>query len=288
MRAQFPITDLCHALGVCRSGYLAARCRKPGPRARANAELVAAIKTVHAHRHMRTYGSPRLTRELQARGQRCSRHRVARLMRLHGLAARPRRSFCPKTTTQDRTASPSPNLLAQAGPPMAPGTQIVSDITYIPTAEGWLYLAIVLDLYSRAILGWKVADSLHTELVTGALEKALATGLIAVGAIFHSDRGSQYSAQKTRTLLAQAGLRQSMSAKGYCYDNAFAESAFATIKADVLPAYQSFASRPAARLALFDYLETFYNRHRRHSSLDHQAPNTVLHQYFQNLKPHLN
>ena len=234
--------------------------------------------------HSRTYGSPRLTRELAARGQRCSKNRVARLLRAHGLAARPRRSFRPRTTTRDHAARPSPNLLAHAGPALAPGTQIVSDITYIPTADGWLYLAVVLDLFSRAILGWKVATTLHTELVTDALAAALATGLVAPGAIFHSDRGCQYSAAKTRALLARAGLRQSMSAKGYCYDNAFAESVFATLKADVLPDSQSFPSHPAATRAIFDYIETFYNRHRRHSALDHQAPLTVLNHYFTNLK----
>ena len=284
MRTQFQVTELCEALGVCRSGYLAARTRPERPRARADARLLAEIRSIHAHRHTRTYGSPRLTHELAARGQRCSKNRVARLLRTHGLAARLRRSFRPRTTTPDHAAHPSPNLLAHAGPALAPGTQIVSDITYLPTADGWLYLAVVLDLFSRAILGWKVATTLHTELVTDALATALATGLVAPGAIFHSDRGCQYSAAKTRALLARAGLRQSMSAKGYCYDNAFAESVFATLKDDVLPDSQSFPSQQAATRAIFDYFETFYNRRRRHSALDYQAPFTVLNHYFTNLK----
>jgi putative transposase len=287
MRTRFQVTELCDALDVGRSGYFAARARPERPRARANAGLLRDIKAIHAHRHTRTYGSPRMTVELHARGQHCSQNRVARLMRGAGIAARPRRCFRPKTTTPDHAAQPAPNLLAHAGPPLAPGTQIVSDITYLRTADGWLYLAIVLDLFSRAVLGWKCADSLHTELVTGALEAALAAGLVAQDAIFHSDRGCQYSAAKTRALLAQAGLRQSMSAKGYCYDNAFAESFFATLKADLLPETQSFPSHSAARLAVFDYLETFYNRRRRHSAFNQQPPLTVLNQYFQNLTPHL-
>jgi putative transposase len=288
MRTAYQVTELCDAFDVGRSGYFAARARPQRPRARANARLLREIKHIHHHRHTRTYGSPRMTSELRARGQCCSRKRVARLMRSEGIAARSRRCFRPKTTTPDQAAHPAPNLLVHAGPPQAPGTQIVSDITYIPTADGWLYVAIVLDLFSRVILGWKVADSLHTELVTGALEQALATGLVPKGAIFHSDRGCQYSAAKTRALLTQAGLRQSMSAKGYCYDNAFAESFFATLKADLLPESQSFPSHQAARLALFDYFETFYNRQRRHSALAQQAPLSALNHYFQNLTSDLN
>lgn len=152
-------------------------------------------------------------------------------------------------------AHPSPNLLAQAALPIATGTHLVSDITYIPTREGWLYLAVVIDLYSRAILGWKIADSLHAEVVTGALRRALHTGHVAPGAIFHSDRGCQYTAASTRDILHKHELRQSMSTAGYCYDNAFAESAFASLKAELPNADQPFPSKQAARTALFDYIE---------------------------------
>ena len=188
-------------------------------------------------------------------------------MRSNGLRARPRRPFRPKTTQPDHAAYPSPNLLSEAGPPSVPGAQLVSDITYIPTREGWLYLAIVIDLFSRAILGWKLSDSLHADLVVDATTRAIDSGLVPRGAIFHSDRGCQYSATITRELLARHGLRQSMSAKGYCYDNAFSESTFASIKSEVLSDGLAFDSKRAATTALFDYFETFYNRRRLHSSL---------------------
>jgi transposase InsO family protein len=288
MRENFQLTELCEALGVSRSGYYAAGKRPTKARARANQQLLEEMKTIHAHRHTRSYGSPRMTHELRARGQTCSKNRVARLMRIHGLRARPRRPFRPKTTTPDHGAHPSPNLLAEAGPATAPGVQLVSDITYIPTAEGWLYLAVVIDLFSRRVLGWKLSESLHSDLVTDAVSRALDTGLVARGAIFHSDRGCQYSAAVTRDLLKRAGLLQSMSAKGYCYDNAFAESAFASIKADLFADGQPFATRRAAATAIFDYLETFYNRRRLHSSLAYRSPHDFLNDYFQTQKPSLN
>lgn len=209
-------------------------------------------------------------------------------MRRSGMRASKRKPFRPRTTQPDHAAHPSPNLLAVAGRASAPGAQLVSDITYIPTREGWLSLAVVMDLFSRSILGWKLSDSLHTEVVTGALQRALSTGLIGKDAIFHSDRGCQYSTRQTRQLLAQHGLRQSMSAAGYCYDNAFAESAFASLKSELLHDGQPFASKEAARRALFDYLETFYNRKRRHSALNYQSPRAFLDSYFQNQNPNLN
>lgn len=288
MRADYTITELCDALGVSRSGYYAAKDRCPSRRERVNRELVEAMKIVHQDRHTRSYGSPRMTPELHAMGHVASENRVARLMRREGLRARPRKPFRPKTTCPDHAAHPSPNLLAEAGPPSEPGDQLVSDITYIPTREGWLYLAIVLDLHSRAILGWKLADSMDASLVTDALRRALRTGLPVPGSIFHSDRGSQYSAALTRDLLACAGLRQSMSACGYCYDNAFAESAFASIKSELFADRSIFASRADASTAIFDYLETFYNRKRPHGSLGFLSPTTFLDNYFQTLNPSLN
>jgi putative transposase len=246
------------------------------------------MKSIHAHRHTRAYGSPRMTRELRHNGHSCSENRVARLMRAEGLRAKPRKPFRPRTTRSDHAACPSPNLLANAGPPTVPGQQIVSDITYIPTREGWLYLAIVLDLYSRSILGWKLSDSMEANLVVDALRRALRSGLPTPGSIFHSDRGSQYSASTTRALLSQAGLRQSMSACGYCYDNAFAESAFASIKSEIFIDQTSFDSKAAATLAIFDYLEAFYNRKRRHGALGFISPQSFLDNHFQNLKSSLN
>lgn len=288
MRHSFSISEICHALGVSRSGYHAALGRIPGRRRESNVRLLAYMNSIHADRHTRCYGSPRMTRELQGLGLACSENRVARLMRSNRLRATPRKPFRPKTTRPDHAAHPSPNLLAKAGAPSAPGTHLVSDITYIPTHEGWLYLAIVLDLYSRSILGWKLADSLHTEVVTGALRRAMDTGIVAPGALFHSDRGCQYSAASTRALLARYSLRQSMSAAGYCYDNAFAESTFASLKSELLDDGAPFASKAAATTAVFDYLETFYNRTRRHSSLNYQSPHAFLDSYFQTLNPSLN
>jgi transposase InsO family protein len=229
-----------------------------------------------------------MTHELHSLGLSCTENRVARLMRSAGLRARPRAPFRPKTTRPDHAAHPSPNLLATAPAPTAPGTHLVSDITSIPTHEGWLYLAVVLDLFSRSILGWKLADSFHTEVVTSALRRAIDTGLVTPGALFHSDRGCQYSALPTGQLLARHGLRQSMSAAGYCYDNAFAESAFASLKSELLEDGAPFPTKAAAATAVFDYLETFDNRKRRHSSLAYQAPQAFLDRYFQNLKPSLN
>ena len=181
-----------------------------------------------------------------------------------------------------------PNRLKDAPAPSTPGQQLVSDITYHPTREGWLYLVVVIDLYSRAILGWTTAASLHTGMVLAAITQAMATGWILPGAIFHSDRGCQHSAAATRHMLQHFELRQSMSAKGYCYDNAFAESACATLKTELPGDGRPFQSHAQANLTLFDYLETFYNRRRRHSSLGGQSALAHLNQHFENHPTSLN
>lgn len=288
MKGSYSISELCEALGVCRSGYYAARSRPPAPRAQANEGLVMRMQAIHSHRHTRSYGSPRMARELKNSGAPASVNRVARLMRGAGLRVEARAPYRPKTTQPDHAATPSPNLLAQADAPTAPGTHLVSDITYIPTREGWLYLAVVIDLFSRAILGWSVAETMHATLVTDALQRAMNTGQVSPDALFHSDRGSQYSAGSTRTALARHGLRQSMSAKGYCYDNAFAESCFASLKSEVLDEGRPFDSKPAASRSLFDYLACFYNRQRLHSSLGYLSPQNFLDLYFQSQPTHLN
>ena len=287
LRVDYSITELCDALDVSPSGYYAARRRTPSPRHQLNQVLLTAMHAIHQHRHTRAYGSPRMTRELRAQGLRASENRVARLMRDHHLRARPRRPFRPKTTRPDHAACPSPNLLAAAPPPQAPGTHLVSDITYIPTREGWLYLVIILDLFSRAVIAWRLAPSLHAAFVVDALRRALASRRVAPGALFHSDRGCQYTATTTRAALAAAGLRQSMSAAGCCYDNAFAESTFASLKHEILPEHQPFASFAHARLAVFDYLETFYNRRRLHSALGYRTPLAILDSHFPKPQPSL-
>lgn len=243
------------------------------------------MQTIHEHRHTRCYGSPRMTHELHHLGFSCSINRVARLMQHADLRAQPRKAYRPKTTQPDHASHPSPNLLVSSQKPTAPGQQLVSDITYIPTQEGWLYLSIVMDLFSRCIIGWSLDESLHSNGVKKALQKALqkviATQTRDHETIFHSDRGCQYSARSTRQLLQEQGIKQSMSGKGNCYDNAFAESVFASLKNEVLPPEQKFANHLQASVEIFDYLETFYNRRRLHSSLNYRSPQTFLKEYHQ-------
>ena len=271
MRKEYSISELCEALEISRSGYYVWRRGRGSARSQQNRELKVQIGAIHEHRHTKGYGSSRMTLELKARGFSCSRNRVARLMREEGIQARPRRPFRPRTTQPDKAACASPNLLAKSEPPTAPGQQIVSDITYIRTAEGWLYLVIVLDLYCRSILGWDLSVSLDPDGVSRAIKRAIKSGHVHPEAIFHSDRGCQYTSKAVRKVLAGPALRQSMSARGYCYDNAFAESCFATIKAEALPDSGVFSSHQSARRALFDYLETFYNRRRLHSAIDYKS-----------------
>lgn len=288
MRESYSITELCDALNVSRSGYHAAKKRPTSSRTLKNQTLLAQMKTIHEHRHTRCYGSPRMTRALRAQGASCSENRVARLMRSEGLQTRRRKPYRPRTTQADHQACPSPNLLKNAGPPREPGHQIVSDITYIPTRQGWLYLAVVRDLFSRRILGWKLSETMHASLVTRVIEEALQTRLPGKNTLFHSDRGSQYTAVQTRQCMDQHSLRQSMSAKGDCYDNAFAESLFASLKSELLSEGQPFETKAQARTELFDYIETFYNRTRLHSSLGYKSPEDFLKQYFANQNSSVN
>ena len=288
MRVSYSISELCQALDVSRSAYFAARTRPLSRRAQDNQQLLAQIQSIHAHRHTRCYGSPRVTRALHTMGHACSVNRVARIMRSQGLRARKRKPYRPKTTTPDHQACPSPNLLAQASAPTAPGQQVVSDITYIPTREGWLYLVVIVDLFSRCILGWNISTSLHAKLVLGALQRAIQSRLLTKGAIFHSDRGCQFSAAPTRQQLTLHGLRQSMSAQGYCYDNAYAETTFASLKGELFVHEQPFETQAQARTAIFDYIESFYNRTRLHSSLGYRSPLSVLKDHFQKKQTSLN
>jgi len=288
LRVDYTLNELCDALDVSRSGYLAWKKRPPSTRELSNARLIDEMEAIHSHRHYRSYGSPRMTLELRDKGLSCSENRVARLMRNRGLRARPRRPFRPKTTSPDHAACPSPNLLAEADVATAPTQQLVSDITYIPTTEGWLYLAVVLDRFTRMVVGWHLSASLHSALVIAALNKALAAGRAAPGTLFHSDRGCQYTAGHFRKRLADADLRQSMSAKGCCYDNAMAESFFASFKNEALPENGCFENHRSASLAVFDYIECFYNRRRRHTSLDGLSPLNFLNRFFQNQQQSLN
>lgn len=287
MRKDYSVCELCGALGLSRSGFHAWDARKasPGPRAAGNRRIVAEIKAIHADRHMRCYGSPRMTSELAERGLHCGENRVARLMRKQGLQARLRRPWRPKTTKTDSKACPSPNLMEKSPQPSRPGEQLVADITYIPTSEGWMYLSVVMDLFSRFVLGWNLSSSLSAEQTVQAIEQARLRLPIHPSAIFHSDRGSQYTSGPLRKALGK--WKQSMSAKGYCYDNAFAESCFASFKGEMLPDCGNYSSKAKARTAIFDYIERFYNRRRRHSSIGMISPQRYLDQYY-NLQPQLN
>ncbi len=237
-------------------------------RQRASAQLLVDIQAIHA-RSRKTYGSPRIPAELRAQGIVCSRGRVARLMRLNGVAARRRKHY--KVTTKVDTQSPvASNLLARDFTADHPNTKWVADITYIDTYEGWLYLAAVMDVYSRRIVGWSMHTRMTTDLVENALRMALAQRTPQDDLLHHSDRGSQYTSGDYQTLLTQAQLTPSMSGPGNCYDNAMMESFFATLKSEC--ADHRFATRAQARRALFEYIEVWYNRQRRHSALDYRSP----------------
>lgn len=284
----YTVSELCEAFRVSRSGYYSWRKRGPGRREKENRILVSEMKTIHAHRHTRCYGSPRMTRELLEAGLPCSENRVARLMNAHGLNARQKAAFRPQTTIRDEDRLPLPNHLREAEEPVTPGEVYVSDITYVATREGWLYLAIVMDLYSRQITGWALDEHMKTSLVTRALKDAIHVCPPGEKALFHSDQGCQYTSDRLQYQLRELGITQSMSRKGNCYDNAKSESFFATLKREAFPDNCCFETKAEARRTIFDYLEIFYNRTRRHSSLGNLSPEAFLEEHFQTPKTELN
>ncbi len=277
-KAAFPVTVLCRTLAVSRAGFYAAQARPPAARARADAQLAVEIAAIHGESRQR-YGSPRVHAELRARGQGVSRKRVARLMRHRGLAARRRRRF--RVTTDSRHAFPvAANVLARQFAAPAPDTVWVTDITYIPTGEGWLYLAVILDLCSRGIVGWAMSERITRQLPLDALGMALGRRRPSPGLLHHSDRGSQYASGDYQTHLARHGFVGSMSRRGDCWDNAVAESFFATLKVELVHD-ALWPTRAAARGAVFEYIEVFYNRQRRHSSLGFLSPLAFERQWHQ-------
>jgi transposase InsO family protein len=268
-KVAFPVTKLCEMLSVSPAGFYASRRRPPSARATDDAQLVAEIKQVH-EQSGRRYGSPRVHQELRARGSSVGRRRVARLMRQNGIYAKRRRRF--RTTTDSKHTMPvAPNLLERRFQVDAPNKVWVTDITYIWTREGWLYLAAILDLFSRAVVGWAMSESLSRELALRALDMALTTRRPLSGLVHHSDRGCQYASADYQHALAANGLVCSMSRKGDCWDNAVAESFFATLKTELVNE-ADFATRAQARTAIFDFIEVFYNRRRRHSFLGYLCP----------------
>ena len=269
-KALHPVAALCRVLGVARSGFYAWERRAPSARARADGALAARVRIIH-DRSRCTYGAPRVHAELRATGTRVGRRRVARLMRLAGLAGRaPRRS---RRTTVPATAPASapPDLVRRDFRPGAPDRLWVADITYVRTWEGWLYLAVILDAYSRRVVGWALADHLRTELATDALAMALASRHPAQGLVHHSDRGGQYLSATYLGRLAAAGTRPSVGRPGTCWDNAVAESFFATLKTELLHR-AAWPTRRQARSAIFAYIQGFYNPRRRHSTLGYLSP----------------
>lgn len=268
-KAWYPVALMCRVLQVSRSGYYA-WCKRPAAeRRRQDQRLALEVAAIHAESRGR-YGSPRVHAELRQRGQRIARKRVARLMRTAGLRARERRRFrC--TTDSKHAMAIKGNLLARRFAMSAPNRGWVSDITYLWTLEGWLYLAVVLDLFSRRVVGWALSERLERGLALDALGMALKGRQPSSAMLHHSDRGSQYASQEYQQLLAAHGILSSMSRVGNCWDNAVAESFFATLKLELV--YQTrWATRAEARSAVFEYIELFYNRQRRHSALGYLCP----------------
>jgi putative transposase len=268
-KALFPVCFMCEQWGVSRSGYSAWKRRPESERRKSDRALSEVVTAVHRDSRG-TYGSPRVHAELHARGQRVSRKRVARLMGEQGLAARRRRRYV--ATTDSRHQQPvAPNVLERRFRPGQPNNTWVTDITYVTTRQGWLYLAVVLDLFSRKVVGWSMSQNIDRHLVLGALDMALEGRQPPRGLLHHSDRGSQYASADYRQALAARGIECSMSRKGNALDNAVVESFFSTLKQELVYT-TDFATHEQARLALFEYIEVFYNRQRRHSTLGYVSP----------------
>ena len=269
-QANSSVVRLCRALGVSTSGFYDWQHHQPSARARTDAVLVDRIRDVHAASHC-TYGAPRVHAELSATGMRVGKKRVARLMRAAGLAGRCPKRFRRTTIRSIAPAAEPPDLVRRDFNPTAPDELWMSDITYVRTWEGWLYLAVILDAFSRRVVGWALADHLRTELAIDALQMALASRRPGPGLIHHSDRGGQYLSAAYLGQLAAYGVRSSVGRPGTCFDNAAAESFFATLKSELLHR-AVWPTRHHAKTAIFYYIEAFYNRLRRHSTLGYRSP----------------
>lgn len=268
-KANFSVLLMCRVLGVSRSGYYDWKDRPPSRRSQQDAALTEKIHEIH-RRSRETYGSPRMHAELKALGIHCSRKRVARLMRKAGLKGclRGRRK---RTTNRDGNAKPTPDLVQRNFSAVAPNRLWVADITYIKTQEGFLYLSFVLDAYSRRLVGFSMTNHLRAELVVDALEMAIWRRKPAAGLIHHSDQGVQYTSLSLGKRLEEAGIVASMGSVGSAYDNAMAESFVATLKSELLGEHR-WPTRACTRTAIFEYLESFYNRKRLHSALGYKSP----------------
>ena len=268
-RTEFRVEEMCRVFEVSRSGYYRWRRRQASQRAMANERLDAEIKAIYVGSKGR-YGSPKITRELQDRGHRVGKNRVAKRMRLAGLRSKIRRKY--RVTTNSKHDFPiAPNRLERNFTAAAPDKVWVSDITYLATRSGWLYLTVIIDLFSRMVVGWALSSSLSHEMVVTALKRAIRSRHPAKGLIFHSDRGVQYACTDFRKELDAQGFIQSMSRKGDCWDNAVAESFFGIMKTELVY-HEKYEGRQDTLHSIFEYIEAFYNRQRRHSALGYLSP----------------
>jgi putative transposase len=277
---SYPVSVLCEVLEVSTSGYYASVDRAPSPRAERRARIDAAVRQVHATSHG-IYGSGKIAQELAQRDdlEQACRNTVARAMREMGLKSRISQAFTPTTTQADPTKSPAPNTLDRDFTAERPNEKWVTDITYLPTLAGWVYVAVVLDLFSRKVVGWSIRDSLATPLVADALRQAIESRRpVGSELLHHSDRGSQYTSDAYQQTLRTLGIECSMSRTGECYDNAVAERFFWSLKHEWTK-HESFADLEAARLSVFKYIETFYNSVRLHQSLGYKSPNDFETEY---------
>jgi putative transposase len=261
---------MCRVLNVTRSGYYAWRDR---PRSRREQRRLEVVKQIHrVHQESRcSYGSPRITVELKDQGFQVSENTVAKYMREDGLFVKPRRRFVPRTTDSDHDHPIAPNRLDRDFAASAPDRKWACDLTYVPSDEGWLYLSVVIDLFSRRVVGWSMSDDLRASGVAEALQMAIAQRKPRGSLLHHSDRGVQYACELYRKLLTEHGIECSMSRPGNCYDNACVESFFGTLKSELVER-EHYRTRAQARGSIFEWIECWYNRRRRHSSLGYESP----------------
>jgi transposase InsO family protein len=265
----FRVRKMCRAVQVSESGYYRWCGKGHSRRVRENEQLLLKIRQIHRMSKQR-YGSPRITEELREEGYRYNKKRIARLMRVGNIAGKTKRRF--KVTTKSKHSLPvAENLVNRNFTAAGPNQLWASDITYVWTGEGWLYLLAIMDVYSRQIVGWSMSNRLTQDLAIQALRQALWRRKPLPGCIFHSDRGSQYAGEAFRTMLTQYGFRQSMSGAGNCYDNAIMETFFHTLKTELVY-FERYETRSEAQTSIFEYIEVFYNRQRRHSSLNYKSP----------------
>ena len=269
-RTEYPVAVSCRVLGVSRAGYYAWRTRSPSDTARRRDHLADTIRALHAEPRLNTYGSPRVARELTARGVACCENTVAVVMKQAGIRAKMTRGFV-RTTDSKHRLPVSPNVLDRQFAATKPNEKWVMDLTYIPTHEGWLFLALVVDLFSRRIVGWAMDATMTSRLVVDALAMAVGRRGKVAGLIAHSDRGSQYASEHYQSELKRSELVGSMSGVGQCWDNAVIESTFGRLKVELVHG-EKYATREEAKASIFEYIEVFYNRIRRHSTLEYKTP----------------